>query len=570
MENKLIKKEHTELQNLKEVSKRTVQFITIALVVASLLIPVRLFYGHYFAAGVLSLFCVFCAIVIWLNKKKSSRAIKAFTVIGINAFITFFVLSDGLSLGGYFYFFPIFFALPFVVEYHEKYTKELALYFIITALSIASCFIFGTSKSPSQPISDTAYNCIFLINVGFSVLLSTGFAFFSIYFERKYAQALIEEKNRTEEAMKSRSQFLSHMGHELRTPLNGIIGATNLLTKQETLPQQDEYINILKYCSNHMLDLINNILDYNKIEADKLEIHLTNLNLKQLLHNSLLPFHNRIEEKKLELKVELDEQLDEAVMVDDIRLTQVLNNLISNAIKFTEHGFVRLNVRCTGKNSDWLEAKFTVEDSGIGIKAEDCKKIFESFEQVYSESSRKYGGTGLGLTIAQRLLHLMDSKLEVASEPGKGSKFSFTVSFKKGVEKQEQKTASKIENADLSGLKVLIAEDNVINMLIATKMLEDWNVTYTTAENGRQALDTLKRNADFNLILLDLEMPEMDGYTAVKEITRLYPDVPVLAFTANLVDNEMYTNLKQMGFVDAMLKPFQPMELFSKIRYYAN
>lgn len=570
MENHSPREVHSSLHDIKEISKRTIQFITIALIVSSIIIPVRLYFGHYAAAASLSVFCIFCAIVWWLNKKGPTVFTKAFTILGVNVFLTYSALTDGLSMGGYLYFFPLFFALPFLVDNHEKYTKEVASYFVITALSISTCFIFGNSKSTWQSISDEAYSTIFIINVFCTIILSASFAFFNIYFERKYAKALLQEKHRTEEAMKSRSQFLSHMGHELRTPLNGIIGATNLLIKQETLPSQEEYVNILKYCSNHMLDLINNILDYNKIEADKLEIHLSELNLKQLLQNSILPFHNRFEEKKLELKIEIDERVDETVMVDDIRLTQVLNNLISNALKFTDKGFVRLKVQCKGKSTDRLEATFSVEDSGIGIKEDDYRKIFESFEQVYSESSRKYQGTGLGLTISQRLLKLMDSHLEVTSEFGKGSTFSFTVSFKKGAGKlQVQKAATKTENADLSGLKVLIAEDNVINMLIATKMLEDWKIKFTTAENGKQALDTLKRDSDFNLILLDREMPEMDGYTAVKEITKLYPEVPVLAFTANLVDNEMYTNLKQMGFVDAMLKPFQPMELFSKIRYYA-
>lgn len=571
MENLFKKRDATSLHDIKEVSKRTIQFITIALIVSSLIIPFRLYFGHYAAAASLSLFCIFCGLVWWLNKKGSSSYTKALTIIGVNAFLIYSTLSDGLSMGGYLYFFPMFFALPFLVDNHEKYTKEVAAYFVITAASIGACFIFGNSTSSWQSISGEAYRSMFIVNIFCAIFLSASFAFFSIFFERKYAKALLEEKNRTEEAMRSRSQFLSHMGHELRTPLNGIIGATNLLTKQDTLPQQDEYINILKYCSNHMLDLINNILDYNKIEADKLEIHLSELNLKQLLQNSILPFHNRFEEKKLELKLEIDERVDVVVLVDDIRLTQVLNNLISNALKFTEKGQVRLKIQCKAKSADRLEAIFSVEDTGIGIKQDDYRKIFESFEQVYSESSRKYQGTGLGLTISQRLLKLMDSQLEVKSEFGKGSTFSFSVAFRRGTEKKQvQKTSAKIEATDLSGLKVLIAEDNVINMLIATKMLEDWNITFTTAENGKQALDTLKRDSDFNLILLDLEMPEMDGYTAIKEITRLYPEVPVLAFTANLVDNEMYTNLKQMGFVDAMLKPFQPMELFSKIRYYAN
>ena len=166
----------------------------------------------------------------------------------------------------------------------------------------------------------------------------------------------------------------------------------------------------------------------------------------------------------------------------------------------------------------------------------------------------------------------MDARLELKSEQGRGSRFSFSVSFTKktGAEARAAVVSKGEAAGDLAGMRILIAEDNLINMLIATKMLEEWKVTFTTAQNGKVALEALEKDANYNMILMDLEMPEMDGYTAVKEITKRYPDVPVLAFTAALVDNEMYTQLKYMGFVDAVLKPFQPMELFTKIRYYDN
>ncbi|HEX2532627.1 MAG TPA: ATP-binding protein, partial [Chitinophagaceae bacterium] len=447
---------------------------------------------------------------------------------------------------------------------------EVLLYFVFTTLCIGSCFLFGSQNSPWDKISDAQYDVIFNVNIICTVLLSASFAFLTIVSERKYAAALLEQKKRAEEAMSTRSQFLSHMGHELRTPLNGIIGATNLLLKQKTLPEQEEFINILKYCSNHMLELINNILDYNKMEAGKLEVHLSQMNMKQLLENAMIPFHNRFEEKKIELRLELDPALDTTVMVDDIRLVQILNNLVSNALKFTDRGYVKLKAQCRNQSDDRMEVLFSVQDTGIGIKEDDQRKIFESFEQVYSESTRKYHGTGLGLSISQRLLNLMDSRLEVKSGFGQGSTFFFSISFNKKGEAASPAAVVKTEQGDLSGMRVLIAEDNLINMLIATKMLEEWKVEFTTAENGKVALEALKRDSNYNMILMDLEMPEMDGYTAVREITKLYPDVPVIAFTAALVDNEMYTKLKYMGFVDAVLKPFQPMELFSKIRYYAN
>ncbi|HET9279668.1 MAG TPA: ATP-binding protein, partial [Flavitalea sp.] len=396
------------------------------------------------------------------------------------------------------------------------------------------------------------------------------FAYLGIYFERKYAAVLLDQKNRTEEAMKARSQFLSQMGHELRTPLNGIIGASNLLTKNNTLPEQSEYLNILKYCSNHMLELINNILDYNKIEAGKLDIHLTEVNLKQLVQNSVLPFSNRFDEKKLGLKVQIDPDLDVNVMIDDIRLIQILNNLISNALKFTEKGYVNLKVFRKSKDNQMIDVSFSVEDTGIGIEKSDFPKIFESFGQVYTSTTRQYEGTGLGLSISQRLLNLMGSNLELESEPGKGSTFSFSVRLKQTTTNNTTNSAAKMQNTDLSGMRILIAEDNVINMLMAKKIMADWNVNLTTAENGLKALQSLETDANYNIILLDLEMPEMDGYTAVREINKLYPGIPVLAFTAALIDQDMYSDLKDTGFVDAVLKPCQPMELLSKIRQYAN
>ncbi len=570
MENQYNKSENASLHDIKEVSKRTIQFVILSLIVGVAIIPFRLFLQHYISAIVLGCFCTFLCVLLIVNKRGYTKYTQAVSLIGSNIFLVIFSYTDGLKMGSYLYFFPMLFSIPFLVNNHEKYHKRMISYFMLVITCLSATFIISSSSSPFQNISDSAYVITFNINLVCAVLLSAAFSYLNIHFERKFAQVLIEQKNKTLDAMKTRGHFLSHMGHELRTPLNGIIGATNLLAKGKTLTEQDEYFNILKYCSNHMLDVINNILDYNKIDADKMDIHLTDVNLKQLLENCVLPFHNRLEEKKIDWKLDLDRKMNETVMADDIRLTQVINNLISNALKFTDKGYIRFGAKCTAENADVMEVQFSIEDTGIGISKENQKKIFESFEQVYTESTRKYGGTGLGLTISQRLLKLMNSQLEVSSEEGVGSKFFFTVSFKKFTGKQTSKSTAKMEKADLAGMRVLIAEDNLINMLIATKMMEDWNITFTTAANGNEALKALKNNADYNLILLDLEMPEMDGYTAVKEITKLYPEVPVLAFTATLVDNEKYTNLKQMGFVDAMLKPFQPMELFSKIRYYAN
>jgi len=489
--------------------------------------------------------------------------------VGINIFLLIFHFTEGFRLGSYLYFFPFLFALPFLIS-SNRYTKEVLAYFVITVVSFCICIFFSPNESQWQSLTEEQYNTLFYMNCISSIVLSTLFSYLGIYFDRKYSKALLKQKSRTEEAMKSRSQFLSQMGHELRTPMNGIIGATNLLGGQKITPEQAENFDILKYCSNHMLELINNILDYNKIEAGKLDIYCTEVNLKQLLQNAVLPFTNRFEEKNVELKIEIDEGADEFVMIDEIRMIQILNNLLSNALKFTNSGYVKLKVTCSHKVENKLHANFMVEDTGIGIARTDFHKVFESFEQVYAVSTRKYQGTGLGLNIAQRLLNLMDSTLQLESEPGKGSQFYFSIDFLRTHTEKHQRSKPKTHDINLSGMRILIAEDNLINMLVAKKILESWNVVLTTAENGIEVLESLEGNADYNLILMDLEMPKMDGYTAVREIRRLYPTIPVLAYTAALIDQEMYIDLKETGFVDAVLKPCQPIELFSKIRQYAN
>ena len=546
------------------------QFIGVGIIITAGLIPVHIYDGHHLSAVITGIFSAFLGGVLLMHKKGLTKYTTVISIIGINIFLTVFNFIEGIRMGDYLFFFPMLFALPFLVRNKKKYTREVFLYFVFTSV----CFCVSVSISPQvgrwQTITDEQYESIFYINAICAVLMSAVFAYLGIYFERKYAAVLLDQKNRTEEAMKARSQFLSQMGHELRTPLNGIIGASNLLTKNNTLPEQSEYLDILKYCSNHMLELINNILDYNKIEAGKLDIYVSETNLKQLVQNCVLPFNNGFDKKKLELKVIIDPELDVNVMIDDIRMIQILNNLISNALKFTEKGYVKLKVFRKAKDNHMIDVSFAVEDTGIGIARADFPKIFESFGQVYTSTTRQYEGTGLGLSISQRLLNLMGSQLELDSEPGKGSTFSFSVKLKQTNTNTAEHSAAKMQNTDLSGMRILIAEDNVINMLIAKKIMADWNVNLTTAENGLKALQSLEMDANYNIILLDLEMPEMDGYTAVREINKLYPGIPVLAFTAALIDQSMYSDLKNTGFVDAVLKPCQPMELFSKIRQYAN
>ena len=253
------------------------------------------------------------------------------------------------------------------------------------------------------------------------------------------------------------------------------------------------------------------------------------------------------------------------VLADDLRLIQVFNNLFSNALKFTDDGFVKLKASIEHKDDKYLTIDFFIEDTGIGIDKDDQKRIFESFWQVYDENTKTLNGTGLGLTICVRLLKLMGSNLVLVSEKGKGSKFSFELKLEKApvpVVEEVVKTADK-----LTGVKILLAEDNPINMMVAKKVLLSFKAKVTGAVNGKEALDQLERNPTaFNIILLDLEMPIMNGYEAIFEMRKLYPHIPVIAFTASLVDQKMLADLLASGFVDCILKPFQPNQLLDVIK----
>lgn len=406
-----------------------------------------------------------------------------------------------------------------------------------------------------------------MYNALFSVLMTVSFSLAFIYFQKTNFEELIEQKNNT---ISSRTRFLSTMGHELRTPLNGVLGAVNLLKEENFLSEDNEYYRILKYCSGHMLNLVNDILDFNKIEAGKLEVHFVELNLKQLITNALLPFHNSFEEKNLQLIVDIDPEVDAMVLGDDIRIIQILNNLLSNALKFTEKGFVKVSVLCKQKNSSELTAEFIVEDTGLGIVKENQNKIFESFWQIYDDSTRKYTGTGLGLPICLRLLELMNSSLKLESEKGRGSTFSFTIEFKLVPKLQSNLISSKPAIEDLLGLNILIVEDNKINLMIAKKILTGYKASVTCAHDGQEALDVLEQGADYSLILMDLEMPVMNGFTAIVEVKKKYPTIPVIAFTASLIDQEMLAELMLIGFIDFIPKPFEPYQMFNMVKKYAT
>jgi signal transduction histidine kinase/CheY-like chemotaxis protein len=368
-------------------------------------------------------------------------------------------------------------------------------------------------------------------------------------------------KQTAERALKVKSRFLSNMSHELRTPLNGIIGSANLITQQNAALAKNEYFNIIKISSAHMLNLVNQVLDYSKLETEKLELENAPFNLADTLKELIASFKWEAELKDLKLLCEIDGSIPGMVGGDKLRVTQVLLNIISNAVKFSETGTIKLVAKKIAEDNSTTAIYFEVSDNGIGVDADKLETIFDSFTQADVETTRKYGGTGLGLTISKKLVHKMGGMLQIKNNLPKGSILYFTASFAKI--NSDNYAPAEIVIKDLTGKKILLVEDNPVNMLVAKLMLKKWGASVTEAVNGKKGLQLFNEQY-FDILLIDLEMPEMDGSALIKEIRKTNVPIPAIAFTAAAYEN-IFTDLLQKGFSSFVPKPFVPHKLNNEI-----
>ncbi|WPV02733.1 PAS domain S-box protein [Mucilaginibacter sp. cycad4] len=384
--------------------------------------------------------------------------------------------------------------------------------------------------------------------------------------QQKARQELIWAKEMAEKSSKFKSEFLSIMSHEIRTPMNAVIGTTNLLIDENPRPEQMEYLNTLKFSGENLLAIINDILDYNKIEAGKLELNNSRFNIHQLIRKIKQSFEPRAAEKELTLELITDDTIPGDLMGDAMRLSQVLNNLIGNAIKFTHAGKVIIRLDRDVLTESTVNIKFAVTDTGIGISPESFNIVFDPFMQDQQVINNDYGGTGLGLAITKRLVELHNSTIAVSSELGKGTTFSFTISFPVAPEVSIPKPvgdAVNITDNNLQGMNILIVDDNKMNLMIAGKFLKRWNAQVQEALNGQIAVDLVNHNV-YDLIIMDLQMPVMDGFEATAVIKQSQPDLPIIALTADAMP-ETYEKALAAGMVDYLTKPFVPEILYSKL-----
>ncbi|MCC5931231.1 MAG: PAS domain-containing protein [Cyclobacteriaceae bacterium] len=390
--------------------------------------------------------------------------------------------------------------------------------------------------------------------------------------EIRVQHELLKARKLAEETLLAKEEFLATMSHEVRTPINSIVGMVNLMMNSQSDKEKEEYLQSLKFSSEHLLSLVNDVLDYTKIKSNKLELEKIEFNLHELLHNLQRNYRYLLESKNLDFRFHIEPMTPKWVFGDPNRLMQILNNLLSNAGKFTRKGFVSLSVGNIEKESRNTWLYFTVQDSGIGIEPENYDKIFQPYQQGLADISRKYGGTGLGLTIVKQLAELQGGNIQLKSRSGEGSSFTCIIPFADVKTLEEEHLQDGGKSREKLGLNILYADDLSSNLMIMRGHLNQFGCEMDMVYNGEDALEKVKAH-NYDVVMLDLQMPYLDGYQTMQAISemkktgKISSALPVFAVTAE-VNASIKVKTEDAGFSAIIVKPIQPDDLYFKLTKY--
>ena len=494
------------------------------------------------------------------------------TALGISGVL---YLEGRLSFN-FLYYFALILSVPFLIKRNNNFIRDNFILFIaVTIIAVITMIVAPTYPTYKFLTPEDIYSKM-ILNSFLSLLTTVLLTVFAVYVGRNFFVSFLRDKKFAVKEKDRRIVALTSLGHELRTQITSINGITQLITEQknETKPNKElieRYATILDKCNDQMLNLVNDVLDIHKIESGKFELIAKPENLNNLLINISNEYTLLANSKSLIFNTEINKDIAHLNLVfDKMRLAQILKNLLSNAIKYTDKGVVSIKVLPIEETDTKASVLFKIEDTGIGISEENYSKIFESFEQIKSESADIYGGTGLGLSLTKTILDKMESSIKIESNVKNGSIFSFQIDFNKTTEENTIKNIETIISTKccLKGKNILIADDNKVTLLYAETLLKNHKAKTYLAQNGLEALEIVKTQKEIDIILLDLEMPKLNGLQAIKQIKALNPEQTVIAFTANIPNEELLKKLNSHGFDDFITKPFKKEELIKAI--YTN